>query len=482
MEMNNTMTHSLPVADGAKPQVDTQKHALPALDGVRGLACLVVISFHLNLWSYYGHVWSALPGDMGAVVTSLTLVGESGVLLFFVLSGMLLFLPYARAMLSESPWPSIPRYYLRRFFRILPGYYTALFLMLLYLAPEYLQPDHREKLWLFLTLRMDFPLTYQQIDPPFWTLAIEFQFYLLLPLIAAVIGWIVTRGTMKRRLVKLVLCLLVMFAWGFLTRYWGLKIADTPRLDFLLPHTTWNAIRPYIYGNEGKFFDAFAIGMLIATVYTYLQNAPAKEKLRRRVRNLSPIILALGLLVVVAVAIWHFHAFFVPIHFLERYNDFIMPNLNMYIYTGYTVGYGLCLFAVVHGSDRLKRPLEQPWLRWVGRISYSLYLWHDPFILYFFGSFLPRFQSLGWSPLAQYATYVLWIIVTVIPVATIVHRWVEVPGIAVGELCCRGLAAVKISALLPKSKLEVEAPSSVDTPLTSMAKEKQETTLDSSTA
>lgn len=427
--VNQPMTEPL---DGSK-----QKQAIPALDGVRGLAGLVVISFHLNLWSYYGHVWSALPGDMGGVVTSFMLVGESGVLLFFILSGVLLFLPYARAMLYEGSWPSPLQYYLRRFFRILPGYYLALFLMLLYMTPEYLQPDHREKLWLFLTLRMDFPLTYQQIDPPFWTLAIEFQFYLLLPLIAAIIGRIVIRGTVKQRLGKLMLCLLVMFAWGVLTRYWGLKIADTTQLDFLLPHTAWDAIRPYIYGNEGKFFEAFATGMLIATVYAYLQNHPAKEKLNRRVRHLSPAILTLGLLVVAAVAIWHFHAYFVAIHFLDRYNDFIMPNLSMYIYIGYTVGYGLCLFAVMHGSDQLRRPLEWRWLRWIGRISYSLYLWHDPFILYFFVSFLPRFRSLGWSPLAQYATYVLWIIITVVPVATTIYRLVEIPGIRVGEKLCK---------------------------------------------
>jgi peptidoglycan/LPS O-acetylase OafA/YrhL len=476
MEARKITTQTLPTTSTEELQVASQpmiepsdgskqKQAIPALDGVRGLACLAVISFHLNLWSYYGQVWSALPGDMGAVVTSLALVGESGVLLFFILSGVLLFLPYARAMLFESPWPSTQQYYLRRFFRVLPGYYVALFLMLLFIAPEYLQPDHREALWLFLTMRMDFPLTYQQINPPFWTLAIEFQFYLLLPLIAAIIGRIVTRGTVKQRLGKLVLCLLVIFTWGVLTRYWGLRVANTSQLDFLLPHKTWDAIHPYIYGNEGKFFEAFATGMLIATAYTYLQNASAKEKLNRRVRNLSPAILALGLLVITAVAIWHFHAFFVPIHFLDRYNDLIMPNLNMYIYIGYTVGYGLCLFAVMHGSDRLKRPLERSWLRWVGLASYSLYVWHDAFILYFFGSFLPRFKSLGWSHLALYATFVLWIIVTAVPIATIVYRRVEVPGIRAGEKLYKLVKTYGASSLLlgRKPKPEITTPYSQPT-------------------
>src|SRR5579859_5977745 len=85
-----------PIATAVEPQSDTLKHTIPALDGVRALACLGVVSFHMNMWAYIGHIWTPWPGDLGAILSGLPFVGEMGFLLFFILSGFLLFLPYAR--------------------------------------------------------------------------------------------------------------------------------------------------------------------------------------------------------------------------------------------------------------------------------------------------------------------------------------------------------------------------------------------------
>ncbi len=92
--------------------------------------------------------------------------------------------------------------------------------------------DHWHDLWLFLTFRMDNTLS-QQLNGPFWTLAIEFQFYLLLRIIVWLFSLIVRRGAVHWRILKLTLCLLAMTAWGLLTRYWGLllPILQTGLLD-----------------------------------------------------------------------------------------------------------------------------------------------------------------------------------------------------------------------------------------------------------
>ncbi|GLV56219.1 hypothetical protein KDH_30610 [Dictyobacter sp. S3.2.2.5] len=417
-----------------------QKKTIYALDGVRALACLGVVSFHLNLWAYIGHVWSPFLDDFGAMVSSLALIGETGVLLFFILSGFLLFLPYAKAMLFDGAWPSLRRFYIRRIFRILPGYYVALFLMLLYLNPDYLRAANWDKLLLFLTFRMDFPVTYQQLNAPFWTLAIEFQFYLLLPLAAWLMGRIVRGGSLRLRLFKMSLCLTLLLAWGFLTRYWGFKLADTYQLDAIVPHSFAQLLRPYIFGTVGKFFESFAIGMFVCMLYVYLNNIPHSATRKRHLERSSPVLLLLGLVLLFGVNIWHYYVIYMihrAFHFLDPYQDFMESYRDIVMQDGFSIAYGMILFAILHGSRRLQRPFEWTPLRWIGLVSFSLYMWHDPFVIYFLSGLLPRFQALGWSGTAQYASYVLWVGVTTIPLAFTLYRWVELPGMRLGEKLCK---------------------------------------------
>lgn len=423
-----------------------QKNPIFALDGVRAIACLSVMSFHLNLFAYLGHVWAPFTDDFGATFSSLALLGESGVLLFFTLSGFLLFLPFANAMLFDQPWPSLRRYYIRRVFRILPAYYFALFLMTLYLQPTYLQPEHLHELWLFFTFRMDFPITYQQLNAPFWTLAVEFQFYLLLPLIAWLMSKVVRGGALPLRMGKLALCLLAMMAWGLYSRYWGFLLTNTgiPDPNAIVPDTITNAIKPYIFGTSGKYYEIFSIGMIIALFYLYLRKLPEMSLFRSRLRVVSPLIFTLGLLCLWATTIWHFYVIYVhglTLHYLDPYEAFLFRYKDVLIPWLYGLSYGLCVFAILHGPKTLKRPFEWSPLRWIGFVSYSLYLWHDPFIIYFQTSLLPRFQSMGWSQSTQYLTYVLWVLVTTIPLSFALYRWLEMPGIHVGEKLCQLLTS-----------------------------------------
>ncbi|WP_201360527.1 acyltransferase family protein [Dictyobacter formicarum] len=417
-----------------------QKKTIYALDGIRALTCLGVVSFHLNLRAYIAHVWSPFLDNFGAMISSLALIGETGVLLFFLLSGFLLFLPYAKAMLFDSDWPSWQRFYIRRIFRIFPGYYVALFLMLLYLSPEYLRAANWDKLFLFLTFRMDFPATYQQLNAPFWTLAIEVQFYLVLPLIAWLIGRLVRGGSLRLRMCKLSFCLALLWMWGFITRYWGFKLADTHQLDTIIPHEFAQMLRPYIFGTVGKFFESFAIGMSVCMLYIYLHSAPNAANLKGRISRFCPLILGAGLVLLFAVNIWHYYVIYMihlSFHFLDPYQNFMESYRDIVMQDGFSFAYGFILFAVLHGSRWLQRPLEWAPLRWIGFISFSLYMWHDPFVIYFFYMLLPKFQNMGWNVTAQYTVYVLWVDVTTIPLAFTLYRWVELPGMRLGEKLCK---------------------------------------------
>ncbi len=441
LAFSQPVTASLEDGKGKKP--------IYALDGVRGVACLSVVIFHVNMLAYYAHIWTPPFDNAGILLSAIAWMGDSGVKLFFILSGFLLFLPYARALLFDSDWPSFRRFYARRIFRILPGYYVAFFLIVLFMVPESFQPANWHNVWMFITFRNDFSESYQMPIPVFWTLAIEFQFYLLLPPIMWLIRPLVRRGALARRVLMLTLCLLGLLGWGLLTRYWGLFIADTPKLDYLLPHTTFVAIKPYIYGKAGKYFDVFAIGMLICMVYTYLHHAPSAEHLKTLVRRLSPPLFVVGLILLDLTGIWSFYAGFahMSLHFLDRYQDFFINYKEMFMPICYGTGYGLCVFAVLHGPRGLKRPFEWAPLRQVGLISYSLYIWHYVFMLYFLWTFLPRFQILHWSPVVQYAIFWVWVLLTAFPLSAALYRQVELPAIRLGEQFCLRFA-------VPKQKTE----------------------------
>lgn len=174
---------------------------VPALDGVRGLAILLVLVSHLMLFnnrtgSRFGDSLSALRG-----------LGWVGVDLFFVLSGFLI----TGILYDTLHDPHYFRsFYMRRFLRIFPLYYGFLFFLLVlgrwapglhfawggrqYVLLTYLQ---NTGLWFPVT---DFhPGVWADLDH-FWSLAVEEQFYLFWPLLVFLV-----RG--RRRLIALALAL-----------------------------------------------------------------------------------------------------------------------------------------------------------------------------------------------------------------------------------------------------------------------------------
>src|SRR5579864_4568155 len=103
LETRSQVVTHLPTEKRAKKQI-------LALDGVRATACLVVLSYHMSILIRDYRILPPLQNDnpvvplLNAFGTFFAEFGETGVLLFFVLSGFLLFLPYAKALLLESSW------------------------------------------------------------------------------------------------------------------------------------------------------------------------------------------------------------------------------------------------------------------------------------------------------------------------------------------------------------------------------------------
>lgn len=403
------------------------------LDGVRAIAALLVVSVHIS--DIEGVPWNA---NRNPLATSLAFVGRTGVVLFFVLSGFLLFLPYARALLFQDPWPTLRAFYTRRLFRIWPGYYVTLLLMILLFARQYLEPLHWKQTALFLTFLMDSsPATWQRIDGPFWTLAIEWQFYLLLPWIALAFAWFVKRVSAlpERRLKAVLCCCGGLIGWGLLVRGFGIYCQRHPHVDLFLPHFVLKYFLIFTFGMQGKYLEVFALGMIASACYTFAQHPAYGRLARARFQRWSERYWQLGWLVLIGIALWQAQAEIdrdgTP-HFTAL--NFLQPLKSGYAWLGEPlagVGFALCMFALLFGSPLLRWLFETRLLRRVGTLSYGLYMWHLNVMIAFSRTLLPHLPFTG-SILGREMMLWAFIWLLMLPFCSLFYKVIEEPGMRLG--------------------------------------------------
>jgi peptidoglycan/LPS O-acetylase OafA/YrhL len=169
---------------------------IPEVDGLRFLAISGVVLFHLSGYTSAQHMSAASMRPADLTVRSFLQLGSFGVQLFFLLSGFVLALPFAKWRLGIAARPSLQRYYLRRLTRLEPPYFIALcaiFLTGAFLHRAGLQAQEWPTLahWpnLIASFFYQHNLFYgrgSRILTAAWSLEIEVQFYLLAPLLAVV--------------------------------------------------------------------------------------------------------------------------------------------------------------------------------------------------------------------------------------------------------------------------------------------------------
>ncbi len=392
------------------------KNSIAVLDGVRAVAILLVIGYHINLvtrrslWDVYAH----------PLVSSFATFGNAGVTLFFLLSGFLLFLPYARALLFEGSWPSALVFYLRRALRILPGYYLALFAMIVLYSPEFLRPDHLKDLLLFLTLFMDSSQsTFRLINGPFWTLAVEWQFYMWMPLLMLGLRVVVVRCAPERRMQSTIGSLLSLIILAVLVRMWGFfrpmggQIFGSQSLG--------DSVRFFLYGIEGKFLEDFVIGMLISLIYTYASRQPANSRLVHRLHRLAPWLALLALLIVSLYACWHYNIDFNGWRAIDGLKPVYFSVGELFV----ALGFGAFMLSVLFGPPGYRRVFQWSYLRWLGLISYSIYIWHLHLLLLVQEKLIPQWPGL--PNIVYYCIYWIWLVIVVLPFCFAVYFCVEKP-------------------------------------------------------
>lgn len=394
-----------------------QKSTIVALDGVRAIACLLVVGYHVNLITRDTHVW--LPTDH-PFVAALLLAGEAGVTLFFVLSGFLLFLPYARALLLKSAWPSVRRFYLRRALRIIPAYYLCLFTLILLEHREYFQPDHWQQLGLFLVFFMDSSnATYQAINGPFWTLAVEWQFYLILPLLVLGIRTLTVRCAPERLLLAIALCLCAIIVWGMGSQAWSTYLLAHPLPDGI----GWRIVGMIFFGHSGKYLQDFAVGMLVSLLYTYTRYADTCKRVKQALERLQPWLWSAGLALLLFIALWHENA----AHGNgSPWLDALKGVYGLFSEFGFAAGFGLCILALLFGSVLVRKFFALTPLRWIGHVSYSTYMWHLPVLLCFMVYI--GYNIASWNAWLVFGCYWLCVLLIILPFSGFAFIFTERPG------------------------------------------------------
>jgi peptidoglycan/LPS O-acetylase OafA/YrhL len=357
------------LGSGTVQQAIVGHHEIPALDGIRALAALSVLFYHsFQLWRYPKVV---LDHDI-TIPWNYT---QTGVHLFFVLSGFLLFLPYARTMLEDRPLPGARRFYQRRALRILPTYWVCMVVLVLAQWPAFASPTGLANVATHtVLLHDDFQQFNRAIEGPFWTLAIEAQFYVLLPLLAVGIAGIVGRTRSARRLILGVLAiLLAVFALrglGALAEHAATQMAGGAAAVPL------HVVALAIMGTQGKFLEVFALGMLASALYLVMVEQRRLRPSTTRWLGLGLLGAALALAVALAPAI-NQRNIAVPAYELVaqpgNWSAFFGPFL-----TG--MSYACFLLAVLWIGGGFSGLFASLPLRLVGVMSYSLYLWHLPIV------------------------------------------------------------------------------------------------------
>lgn len=320
--------------------INGASNALPALDGVRGVAVLLVMLYH---------AWHITP-NMAPVNEYLYPLfwTRTGVHLFFVLSGFLLFTPYVEWIFGLRSKPSTGRFYFRRALRVGPAYWACL--AILGLAASLTTYRVVDVLIHSTFLFNLVPASLFSINGVFWTMAVEVQFYVLLPLIAMCAYLVARRGGPLVALGALFAGLAtVSILSGFLGN----------RFDPLATHPIFTAL----FGKWSVtfFLGVFGAGAAVAAIYVYFTRiANFKGRDAALVRSYAAAGFVVGVLLAVGLALA------APIE--TRY------SFGKNIFFG--IAYGLIVGGVALGPRALRAPFEWPALRFVGLISYSLYLWH----------------------------------------------------------------------------------------------------------
>jgi peptidoglycan/LPS O-acetylase OafA/YrhL len=314
---------------------------IPQLDGIRGTAILLVIIWHFVIVPV---TQGPYQGVFARMVAHAGLLTWSGVDLFFILSGFLI----GGILIDAKDSPNyFSTFYVRRVFRILPIYLLVVIAyLLLWSAAAGQRILLQETLgrpmpwYVYFTFTQNFWLAHHSWDAVYltlsWSLAVEEQFYLLLPAIIRVLP--------KRFLLPVAVAL----AFGS---------AGARSLMYLQYGPSWGTAAYTLIVSRA---DALMLGVICAVL---LRDSRCKKFLTENIWILKASFAIFGLGVAVLT-----------------YKGWGMGTMPMCTlgFTCLALFYAsLLMVALISPEGVLSRGFRATWLMWLGTIAYALYLFHE---------------------------------------------------------------------------------------------------------
>ncbi len=305
----------------------------PEIDGLRFVAVLLVILYHVNGYLVVKCRDRFDAGFEQSWLYRFVLHGDMGVQLFFVISGLVLGIPFAASARGHGSGVSIGQYFKRRITRLEPPYIIALVVSLGLLIG--VRGESFSTLWPHLLASIGYVHgiayhKYSVISTVAWSLEIEVQFYVLMPLLGLV--YFIHHARSRR---------LMMCAGLFIAAYF-----EQSRIDVLCIAANGAYVRPFgglfIYNQ----LHYFLVGLLLADLWTNEWRHPER---RQRAWDVAAVI---GWLCIAIAAVAQ-----VPHHI-------VLPPAIFMAYAG-------CL----RGSWA-KWLVTRPPVFIIGGMCYTIYLYH----------------------------------------------------------------------------------------------------------
>lgn len=378
---------------------------LRGVDGIRAIAAFTILVWHVYI---YGSPDGA--PDFGAVSKYLAPQLQLGVWVFFCLSAFLLYRPFAAAVLDGRSFPDVRRYLRSRVLRILPAYWVILILVTFVFGAATYRVDGGGfgidvPSWLagMFFVHSYHPSTVVTGIGPAWSLSVEVVFYAVLPCLGVLALALGRRArTHRGRIAATVVPALLVLGLGVFCRELGQQAFYDPA-DPSGFRGTWFAVWERSFLAQS---DLFAFGMVLAVLKLELDGN--RLKLPEGWRSAC---------ITAGVALS------VPLILMDRNGH--LASHRFATFMGLTTALFVAAVVLVSREaaprDRLVRLLEWAPIRRSGEISYSVFLWHYPVVVFM------RKHELGFTGEAGFAANVAIVAGITWILSSMTFRYVERP-------------------------------------------------------